>query len=305
MNIFEYVFGEYKDALVLDEGGNLHIYYPQQYDEKIYYFRDLVDSGNHWNKEDYDFMVKEEYERLKEYEILMPEDEEPDVSYVRRPYYRMRGKSVTREQAFDIIRRTDNFFNFEIPEIEEHDDFVGGINFDNWLIQKNHYPRGYGWIHVDGTIGANTLTQKFPKTIEFFFEWLKYLMKFPYLDLMIAITDCNESPSGYLEFEEWEGRFEEKGFDPYFYKTIVMGVYVHDKKIEILKEKDAEKKYREYDALYENDRQKFESDYYEKNKIEQVDLSYLKKCIESYGLDADKILEKIPSYIWKDKECVC
>ena len=33
---------------------------------------------------------------------------------VKRPYFRMRGRPVTEEQAFDIIRRTDTFFHQQI-----------------------------------------------------------------------------------------------------------------------------------------------------------------------------------------------
>lgn len=37
-----------------------------------------------------------------------------------------------------------------IDEIGYHKDFVHTCNFNNWLIMKNHYPDGYGWIHVEG-----------------------------------------------------------------------------------------------------------------------------------------------------------
>ena len=37
---------------------------------------------------------------------------------------------------------------------------------------KNHYPKGYGWIHADGTVGANAITQKWPTMIELVTEWI-------------------------------------------------------------------------------------------------------------------------------------
>ncbi len=77
----------------------------------------------------------------------MPDGLEYDGS-VRKPYYWMRGKPVTEKQAFELIRRTDNFFA-GIEEICRSDDFVSSVNFDNWLIHKNHYPQGYGWVHTD------------------------------------------------------------------------------------------------------------------------------------------------------------
>ena len=33
-----------------------------------------------------------------------------------------------------------------------HKDFIGSLNFDNWLIMQNHYPQGYGWLHTDKTL---------------------------------------------------------------------------------------------------------------------------------------------------------
>ena len=65
----------------------------------------------------------------------------------------MRGKPVTKEQAFELIRRTDNFFA-GINEIRYSGDFVSAVNFSNHLIHKNHFPQGYGWIHADGTVGT-------------------------------------------------------------------------------------------------------------------------------------------------------
>ena len=73
-------------------------------------------------------------------------------------------------------------------------EFVRCINFDNWLIMKNHYPKGYGWIHADGTVGANAITQKWPTLKEFVEEWFYKLKAFPYLDLVIGITNWDETP---------------------------------------------------------------------------------------------------------------
>lgn len=40
-----------------------------------------------------------------EYEIIVDEEVKDYKAFARRPYYRMRGKQATEEQAFDIIRR--------------------------------------------------------------------------------------------------------------------------------------------------------------------------------------------------------
>ena len=249
-------------------------------------------------------MPKEIYEKYSEIEIIITDDESvDDINYVRRPYFRMRGVPVTREQAFEIIRRTDNFFHFEIDVIRYHDDFIGGINFDNWLIMKNHYPDGYGWIHADGTVGGNAITQKYPNIKEFILEWVSKLGACPYLDLIIAGTYWNELPSDVMFDDNERALFETAAYDKKFYDAVLLGIYVHDKKIEILNRHDTVAKYKDYNRLNGNPREKFESEYYMNHKITQVDLPYLKRCIESYGLDADTELGKVREYIWKGKEC--
>lgn len=238
------------------------------------------------------YMPKELFDSYCEYSILVAEDDRfEELSDVRRPYYQMRGKPVTKDQAFDIIRRTDNFFKFELRELGGKE-FVPCLNFDNWLIEKNHYPQGYGWIHVDGTVGGNAITQKYPEIYEFVMEWLEKLRAFPYLDLIIAVTNWEEcSPA------KWERR--EPRADETFENAVILGIRVHDKTIEILNREDTLKCYQEYDEQYGFPAEKFESKYYQDHHITQVDESYLRRCIESYGLDPDKVLESIPKYIWK------
>ena len=58
-------------------------------------------------------------------------------------------------------------------------------------------------------------------------------------------------------------------------------------------------KYNEYDNKYGVIAERYQPEYYDDNKIIQVDETYLRKCIESYGLDADKELSEIPEYVWK------
>ena len=71
-----------------------------------------------------------------------------------------------------------------------------------------------------------------------------------------------------------------------------VGIYVHDRKLEILNPSDTIAKYTEYNKCYGTPPEKFEREYYERHKIEQVNPAYLRKCIEAYGLDADKMLKR-------------
>lgn len=291
MTIFEYLLCNGEGSIYTDECGNA---YAENITD-IDFFEEFV-------RVDYNsyFIPKDLYEKYSEIDIIITEDESIlEVSDVRRPYYRMRGVPVTEEQAFEIIRRTDNFFRFEIEPISFHADYIGGVNFDNWLIMKNHYPNGYGWIHVDGTVGGNAITQKYPDITEFILEWFRNLLAFPYLDLIIAVTYWDENPPE-VKFDENErALFRTAAYDKYFYDAILLGIYVHDRKIEILGKKDTIVRYREYDALYGNPREKFDPEYYMENKITQVDPAYLRRCIEAYGLDPDRELGKVQKYIWE------
>ena len=290
MNILEYLAGDLKDQFYYDEHGNIYIDYNAGYTE--------LSKFMHYDYNGTYYLAKDEYEKCSEYSVIISAEKEDNrnVEGVRRPYYRMRGKPVTKEQAFEIIRRTDNFFGDEIEEIEQHEDFLGCINFDNWLIDKHHYPQGYGWVHTDGTIGSNAITQKYPTEEEFIIEWAEKLMAFPYLDFIIALTWWNEAPvieNNILSRDE----FETNSYDKLFLDAIGLGIYVHDKKIELLSRKATIEKYKEYDSLYGHPREKFVSDYYERNNIIQVDLPYLKRCIEAYGLDAEKVLHR--KNVWR------
>lgn len=275
MTIFDYLKKNCGVAIYTDEYGNTYMETKEwEYEKIISGALEISNKGD----DAFVWLIPEEvYEKHSEIEIAIAGDESVNpVRNVRRPYYRMRGVPVTREQAFDIIRRTDRFFDY-VSAVCNHKDYIGCMNFDNWLIQKNHYPTGYGWIHADGTIGTNATTQKYPTVREFIEEWYKLLYAFPYLDLIIAVTWWNEEPWGDETVSEEE-----------FCKEVAVGIYVHDRKLEILNPSDTIAKYTEYNKCYGTPPEKFEREYYERHKIEQVNPAYLRKCIEAYGLDADQ-----------------
>lgn len=137
------------------------------------------------------------------------------------------------------------------------------MNFDNALIDGI-----FGWIHPDGTIGANGMMGKYPEIEEFLEEWTEYLVHFPYLDLIVAVTCYNERPDVFP--------------DSTFEDAVEIGIYVHDKKVEILNKEDTLRIYAEYDALYGQPSEKFEPDYFAEWS-RPIDVSYLKRCIDSYG----------------------
>ena len=77
---------------------------------------------------------------------------------------------------------------------QAHKDYIGRVNFGNQLIAKNYYPQSFGWVHIDGTIGVNSVIMEYPNIHEFIDEWEEKLEAFPYLDLVIAVTNWEEMP---------------------------------------------------------------------------------------------------------------
>lgn len=246
MTIFDYLKKNCEVAIYTDEYGNTYMETKEWEYEKI--ISGAIEISNKADDAIVWLIPKEVYEKHSEIEIAIAGDESVNpVRNVRRPYYRMRGVPVTAEQAFDIIRRTDRFLNFYVSAVRSHEDYIGCVNFENCLIQKNHYPTGYGWIRADGTIGANATTQKYPTVREFIEEWYKLLYAFPYLNLIIAVTGWNEGPWGDETVSEEE-----------FCKEVAVGIYVHDRKIEILNPPNTIAKYKGYNKRYGTPPEKFE-----------------------------------------------
>lgn len=281
MNLLEFYFSDNVKNIKYDEDGNAY-YYLRPDDDVPYWLEKYLG----YSDSDVLFISKE----LLRYNIIISKDYD---SNTRRPYFRLRGRPVTEEQAFEIIRRIDRFF--ESNDLIQ--DFVDTCNFPNWLVNANHYPRGCGWVHPDGLIGMNGITGKYPNVTEFVDEWLSKLNAFPYLDLVIAVTDWDEIPSDLWGVSRNKRRdFELPEYDKDFYKAIETGIWVHDKTIQILTPNEAVEKYKEYDALYGKDRDRFRSMYYEENNIYEIDDAYLKRCIEANGFKFEDVLEKVPKY---------
>lgn len=294
MNIMDYCLqgAANRDSVIMvDEVGNCYLSssFAASYNvlSGLYKFLYLDMDFAEWS-----LITADRYNKLLIPEIVVDENVKDFDSLVRRPYYRMRGKKVTAEQAFDIIRRVDNIFRLT-DAIQNHPDYIGSLNFDSWIFDRHHYPQHYGWIHADGTVGCDGITQKYPDIDEFIAEWFIKMMAFPYLDLVIAVTDWDETPPSS------SGGFTYKcnPYDrtiPTFEESIVCGIWVHNPVLEIMGPKRTVKKYAEYVKLYEDkNRDKYLSEYYQDSGIVQTDENYLKKCIEAYGLNADEELRKV------------
>ena len=179
------------------------------------------------------FMEKEIRDKLEAIEMCFEGDTMYWDSFTRRPYYRMRGKKVTEEQAAQIIESINRIVN----ERGEKEYYL--INLER--------P-----VSPAGTVGVNDIMSKYPNNNEIIQDVLNLILRFPFLDFMAAVSDWDEIPPG-----SWKNDFHEYeyiGETLYEYKdfseNLELGIWVHDNKIEFLNENNAKKKYNEYDKLY-------------------------------------------------------
>lgn len=239
----------------------------------------------------YEFKLKESdpfYSNLPEYinwEIwecvnsddpirLFAEDNfSPDLSvWSRNPYYHMRGKPVTCEQAFDIYTKTNALFSDVLC-------MDGSVHF--YL-----FPRG--WIHPCGEVWQNSCFEyKWATLREMAYDFIPIAYNFSFLDMITVVTYWNgEPPEDFVE-ENHALRYFKYGKkdcsflkeEPYnannFFDRIEMGIWVHDKMIEFISPEKTARLYSEYNKFYKDKRP---SDFEENRTL-------MEKCFKAYGIE--------------------
>jgi hypothetical protein len=143
------------------------------------------------------------------------------------------GSPVTVEQAKEIIRRTDRFFEspeyagnnehhrarlmklFGIPtaardadtdtRIKVYDrqrrwrdrwDYVGTAYVHNDWIACSYIGGPYGWCHLDGTIGFAENVGKWPSVDSIQHDWQVLLDAFPFLNIGVTLMDREQCEEG-------------------------------------------------------------------------------------------------------------
>ena len=213
------------------------------------------------------------------------------------PYYQMRGKPLTEEQTIDIISRTDGYFRYPFKS----DNHVGTINFHiHWF----DYTSPYGWVHPDGIIGLNDNATKYPDLEELLTEFLRYARAFPYLDLVVGITAWEGMPDkkreilypGWIDtpplFMVSKMKYDELKYmdcdEGEFLDNLEIGVWLHDKKVEIMSPARTAEVYREYSKKYTvDDTRVYYDAYYNDFQPDIITLDFLKKCLAKNGIRLD------------------
>lgn len=228
-----------------------------------------------------------ELERLRAYRLVLEEAPDEFDSFVRRPYYRMRGRPVTKEQAFEVIRRTDAYlYGYMWRTKSCHaDGLVSSCHFTNWWFDPHHFPAYYGWAHPSGIIGINGITGKYPTMIELLEELLGYQKVFPFLNFAAAITDWDENPyyecrGGKRQENEVQAQY------PDFLDHVRCGIRLDGNTIEFLGKERAVKTYQKYETFYcDHDFGVFVPELCWSKEISRGfdKKAYFQRCIEAFG----------------------
>ena len=232
-------------------------------------------------------LLKDMTDYFEQTELLIDEDAYEYSDNVRKPYYRIRGESISAEQAFDIIRKDDNFITINNDGSRYGDVFklrlLGTGTFSNGSSGSfGFFPWNFGWVRPDGMVGINDFTlEKYPGWSSFLEECIFHKKRYPFLNLIIGVTDWDELPD-YM----WEklGELSEDLNDrlyPDFKEHLAFGICIHDNVIEVIGKKNIRKRYEEYEARYEKDPYLYMTEYYEDNENAKVSADYQLRCIQA------------------------
>lgn len=169
----------------------------------------------------------------------------------RRPYYRIRGKRITRELARKIIRLTDSYLHGFVYRdnnwIRKVFDEVGAEAKTSALmeyIENDWFPIPYevpcGWCHPDGYIGINAYVgNKNPFLHDILDDWAYLLESLTddetdQLDLVLIMTKQDEFLHPYMNFID----------------EVVCGFRIKGRSIEILGAPKARLLYKRYDNCH-------------------------------------------------------
>lgn len=235
--------------------------------------------------DDFSLGFRQVAEKIK---LIIDEGMEDYEANTRRPYFRLRGKRVTEEQAFEIIRRTDRLSPWsDEPSCNDH--FTTGHFGNNWT-RNNLYPSPFGWVHPNGIVGVDGITGKYPDLEEFIDNCFVLIVEFPYLDFVVAVTKWDELPPYEWErkrntdIDEWKmTKYVEY---PDFLDNLEVGLWVHDGTIEVLSPERAAAVYAEYDKKYsEKDQRIYSTYYYMDFQPDVISDDFVARCYKAYGFD--------------------
>lgn len=211
---------------------------------------------------------------------------------IRRPFFMIRGKQVTSEQAMDIISKTDYTFAW-------HDNMLdGNFNFKNaiqnianccWFNLGSDWSTGIGWCYPTGDLYTNDCTDvKYVDFDGFLGEAYELKENFPFLDMIMVVTDWNEMPD--------EIFYNKEGVDYYklYRKHFQFLIHLVNEEIHVYTREYALEKYIEYiKELGMRDIEIMSNQPNLSNKELKDKVEYFKECVRRHQLDGEDIYKRL------------
>ena len=247
------------------------------------------------------------------------------TSEAREPYFRLRGKRLSEEQAFEILTRTEYIFERAVWEVRQEESALkkavgewyekirrNGYEGNPSTFFSNDYFSGSmgryigGYVWPDGRVGLNEIMYKYPFMDEILDQFMDWAMKYPCLELILVITKWDGmSPMRYkasvLDYLEQIPNPDrdldeyQKPYEPIPAEAVDCAVEIKPGLIHFLTPEEGLKKLAEYDQQYtEEERRQFaSSDYHSHTGVRELNRDHLLRMIEYYGGAPDLVKEHI------------
>ena len=245
---------------------------------------ELLYDNSHFDE----LIAKGYYEELSKIRVKIEEDCLEYDPCARRPFYKLRGKSVTEEQAVEIIARTDEVFEFDLRKQRDSEKFISMTHIRNFWLVKDFFPPSHGWIHPSGLVGGNGITDKYPTFGQLMADVVDLKLAFPHLEFILAVSEWDEIPP-----EAWEDpNRHKKPEEDYqgFEEVIEIVFHSHDDVIEAFTKTKGTKAWKKWKPVYEQgirNTRIYTSEYYYDKKENPVSREFLEKCMRVHGLTVE------------------
>ena len=217
-----------------------------RFDECIEYMK-KAGLKTKWREESEERVDLEQLSDIPGFEWI---DEDSFVDMEKHPYFRMRGKRVTKEQAFDIISRESvDKRNHFIKRAENIIEESHALQFTE--IKLHHTSRFdwiRSWIDPDGAVGeTNYCAWKYPDGLRLMEEHMLNAKRYPFLKYVIVYTmhDARMREDLY----DVDGIFHDID-DTVFWGGFEYALWVHDGGVERVDRDKAKELYEEYQSEY-------------------------------------------------------
>lgn len=243
----------------------------------------------------------------------------------RAPYFQLRGRRLSEEEAFEMIARTDRMFDlsgaWDFPRDGQHmsiaakwDSMIrkkGYRGSDSYFVNEyifpgNSIPSG-GYVWPDGRVGINHWMYKLPDISEIIKQLMDWALCFPYFDIILVITKWNEISAQRARANFWEDDENydgvphpdadldeyEKPYEPITVDDVDICIGIQPGILRFLKPEDGLRQLAEYDSFYtERERREFPTtDFYQDTHTIPIDEAYFSRLLNYYGEVPEEIRE--------------